>query len=66
MTEDETTRIARRFASHWDGKPIGDDWGQPYTKLPLRWWIEDIAKGVCLIAVFLVFAALLVGLAHYD
>ena len=45
---------------------IGDDWGQPYTKLPFRWWIEDIAKGVCMVAVFVVFAALLVGLAYYD
>jgi hypothetical protein len=45
---------------------IGDDWGQPYTKMPLRWWIEDIAKAVCMAAVVAVFVAIVVGMAHYG
>ena len=44
----------------------GDDWGQPYDKMPLRWWIEDIAKAICMVAVVAVFVAIVVGMAHYG
>ena len=43
MTEDETARIARRFANQWDGKPMDSEPPDQTLASALPWCIGWVA-----------------------